>query len=241
MIVSIEEEYKSFLDDKRVALVGPSASTILSGNGPIIDSYDVVVRLNRALPIAENRINDVGIKTDVLYHSFQTTLGPEKEIDEDLWIECGVKYLCAVTHRDFGRNGLQNGVNAVKKYQIKWMDRDVFGRLDCHIISYANAGTWAIQDLLSYPIKELHIFGIDFMRHGYDPEYYKNDPAGWEMYKDIESIRKINGYHNVNGHFPDSQYQWFKNHVYGKDKRVKIEKYFEDMLNDPNYDSLYEG
>jgi len=228
---NIEEEYKSFLHDKRVALVGPSASTNFSGNGKTIDSYDVVVRLNRSLPIDSYKVGDIGRRTEVLYHCFQTTLGPEKEIDEDLWMKCGVKFLCAVTHRDFHLNAPQDGLKAIKKYKIKWMDHEVFGRLDCHIHGHANAGTLAIQDLLSYSIKELHIFGIDFMRYGYDLDYYRDDPNILEQVKNGTFI---------GGHHPDPQYRWFKNHVYGKDKRVKVEKYFEDMLNDPNYDSLYE-
>ena len=47
--ISEEERYKDFLKGKRVALVGPSKTVMMQENGQLIDSYDIVVRLNNML------------------------------------------------------------------------------------------------------------------------------------------------------------------------------------------------
>ena len=70
LIRSKDPEYYKFLYNKRVAIVGPSINTLNSNQGKNIDSYDIVVRLNKSLPIPKNKVKDIGYKTDILYNSF---------------------------------------------------------------------------------------------------------------------------------------------------------------------------
>ena len=44
---------------------------------------------------------------------------------------------------------------------------------------------------------------------------------------------------NPDRHDPDSQYLFFKNVLYANDDRIKIDDYFEQILNDPSYDTMY--
>ena len=60
-----KEEYSHFLDDKTVALVGPAKSIEGLENGDLIDSCDVVVRLNYA---KIKNTKDSGTRTDVIYY-----------------------------------------------------------------------------------------------------------------------------------------------------------------------------
>ena len=47
-------DYKNFLKGKKVCLVGPSATIKNLSQKNKIDSYDVVVRINKALPVHDN-------------------------------------------------------------------------------------------------------------------------------------------------------------------------------------------
>jgi len=59
-----EEEYGRFLKDKRVMLIGPAKSSGGQATKDLIDSYDVIVRIND-LP---ERYDGSEPKTDVVYY-----------------------------------------------------------------------------------------------------------------------------------------------------------------------------
>ena len=61
--------YYNMLCNKRVAIVGPSCNTENTNQGKKIDNYDIVVRLNKSIPIPKKRYKDIGSKTDILYNS----------------------------------------------------------------------------------------------------------------------------------------------------------------------------
>ena len=65
-----EKEYKNFLKDKRVAIVGPAKSVTFQKNGSFIDDFDIVVRIcNTEGSLDLSRHNEyIGTKTDVLYN-----------------------------------------------------------------------------------------------------------------------------------------------------------------------------
>lgn len=52
---------------KAVAIVGRSAKLIGSGQGKLIDSFDVVVRVNTILPLKEDMADDIGKRADIVY------------------------------------------------------------------------------------------------------------------------------------------------------------------------------
>lgn len=61
---------------KRVAIVGKAGSIIGSGEGKLIDSYDIVVRVNQKLPLDPKLHPDMGSRTDILYtnHGISSTI-----------------------------------------------------------------------------------------------------------------------------------------------------------------------
>jgi len=58
----------SLLENKNIALVGPSQSIINTGFGLEIEHHDLVVRLNHQWPINNNLKSDIGERMDILYH-----------------------------------------------------------------------------------------------------------------------------------------------------------------------------
>ena len=58
-------------NNKRIAIVGPASSALENENGFLIDGFDYVVRINKAL-ITWNTENEkfLGTRTDILFHNF---------------------------------------------------------------------------------------------------------------------------------------------------------------------------
>ena len=61
--------YNKLLSNKKVALVGPSSNTLHTKQFDKIESYDLVVRLNKTFDIPFSRQIDIGRRTDILYNS----------------------------------------------------------------------------------------------------------------------------------------------------------------------------
>jgi len=92
-IAENRKNYKEYLKGKRVVIVGPAPSIVGSDQRDLIDSYDVVVRLNRALPVPEHLKKDVGTRTDVLYNCMNPSNECGGRIDVDFLLKSGVKFL----------------------------------------------------------------------------------------------------------------------------------------------------
>jgi hypothetical protein len=95
---SLAQEYAEYMHDKRVVIVGPAASLQGRKQGKLIDSHDVIVRINLDCPVPKDMNEDRGTGTDVLYHVlfspavhrnlFDHSL---KQVDE--WKRDGVKFM----------------------------------------------------------------------------------------------------------------------------------------------------
>ena len=57
--ITIDDSYKSFLRNKRVAIVGPSSNTDGTKQCKLIESYDIVVRLNKTFNISLRKQVDI--------------------------------------------------------------------------------------------------------------------------------------------------------------------------------------
>jgi hypothetical protein len=102
--------------NKRVAIVGPADSAYEQENGRIIDSYDFIVRMNKAL-VTWNPINEkyLGTRTDVLFHNFHENVdsGGGGPIDWKLFRNFGVQFLIQPR---FDKEGWRLMFNYFKKY-----------------------------------------------------------------------------------------------------------------------------
>ena len=72
------ELFVNYLKDKTIALIGPAESIIGTKKGHIIDQFDIVVRLNKSLPLPKKMSEDIGSRTDILYNSLNTIDFPSR-------------------------------------------------------------------------------------------------------------------------------------------------------------------
>jgi len=155
-----QDDYYRFLEGKRVVIVGPAETMIGSEQGSLIESYDVVVRLNtviKSMPFEPSLQRDIGERIDVLYLSgvnvfqlvIQSNILPKfmrhrnarliKREKKRKNIPEHICEICSVSH------------GAELRYELE---------------ATPTTGICAIYDLLLYPIKELYVTGFTFFQGG---------------------------------------------------------------------------
>jgi len=218
---NISNEYTNLLKGKRVAVVGPAPHIRGTKQRELIDSYDIVVRINKALPIPANLVEDVGTKTDILYNC----LNPWEECggayNVDMWKKEGAQWVvCPYPpipphfSKDI-KNFMEYNKNRVP---FRYFPIGPYQELEKTLGTRPNSGYLAIIDLLMHDIEELYITGFSFFKGGYLPEYrQKNEQQVMEfMAKGC-------------GHKQTPQIEHFKS-IMRKDSRIKVDKFLEDML-----------
>ena len=167
--------FYKYVEGKTIALVGPAQSILGTNKGSIIDKFDLVVRLNKSIPLPSNIRDDIGSKSDIIYNSLNTTDFPgENNLNPKLYKKYGVKFVC--TSYPFNHNVFHDDIlNYVYKYKfelpLKVMSDLKFKNFEKSLGTRPYTGTCAIMDLLSYPIKYLYITGLDFYQTKYYSEY----------------------------------------------------------------------
>jgi hypothetical protein len=179
-LILLVKHFRSFdfsiLRGKRVAIVGPADSAYATGKGKYIDGFDYVVRVNRA-PYLVNTgkyDQDIGSKTDILYHSFyENDESGGGILDLEMYRKQGLKYL--INPRNC-KLGYQTTLVFYRKYNIR---QDVYtlpGNLHSIICkpfgkSRPTIGFMALASLLLSDVSELYITGFTFYRTDFGAGY----------------------------------------------------------------------
>lgn len=251
--LKVNEQLSTYLKDKRVAFVGPAPYMKGLGQGKLIDSYDVVVRIQHGIPNEE----DYGTRTDIIQSCLNSNYGPPVvEHIKLLAEEERPKFIiCNDTASEIKTNGVWAMVDEI--YESKFSELNVpfvhlknkdstWDRWALYWEIYAkqhiekfdkgvytiysanfNSGYGALNMLLAYPIKELAVFGLDFYSGGVP----QTDEGKYnKQYTDTYGPSGTpNGPDKVL-HDQLSQMMHCKN-VLLKDKRFKLDKPVLSMLN----------
>lgn len=171
------ELYANYLKGKRVAIVGPAPSILNSKQKEKLENFDVIVRLNKAVPVPADLFEDIGTRTDVLYNCMNPSQECGGFIDIDLLHKHKVKFLvapyCEYKEYRFGNDVLDFAERNLKSnapISFCHIDKTLFARL-MEIMKLPNTGINAIIDVLQHDIKELYITGLTFFRGGYIKQY----------------------------------------------------------------------
>tara|TARA_Y100000389_G_scaffold192160_1_gene219326 strand:- start:2636 stop:3322 length:687 start_codon:yes stop_codon:yes gene_type:complete len=224
------KEYEDFLKDKRVCLVGP-APTVKDIEGNLyknkqeqidkIESYDVIVRLNIALPMPPSLAEYVGSRTEIIYNCMSPDPESGGYINIDFlkekisWIVASLPAKHPFTQDIIGfyqRN--QNTIN------FTTVELDYFNELEQKMQTRPNTGVIAILDMLACDIKEIFITGMTFFRGGYVKEY--------RGYNEQEVLSRMAVHKN---HRQEPQLAYMKE-ILSSDPRVKMDKYLQDIINE---------
>lgn len=213
-------EYNNFLKSKRVVLVGPSPSLDNSGKGKFIDSFDIVVRLNKGYPVKGEVTTDIGSRTDIHYHCFHESEKCGGKIHYDLMERDNIYVCCPYPkyvnpfHKDIVRFE-QN------KKDLRFHSIDTNLYLECarKMATRPNSGIGAILDILSHDILELYVTGFTFFKDGWRKTYKSESimESGWKE-------KQFNG-----THAQKPQMDAIRNLT--QDPRLKLDDVMKGILN----------
>jgi hypothetical protein len=209
MTFKYDKSYAKLLNNKSVAIVGPSPSIIGKRRGKLIDSCDIVVRMNRAIPVSSKLKKDIGSRTDILYNCLKEGDRNGGKIDIRLWEKNGIKFISSpYPMLDFSKDDIEsfirknNGRLRFHKFPVK-----LYKLLEAELGTRPNTGFLAIIDLLFFNIKSLYVTGITFGIDGYYKEYL-----------DI-SLKEYMKMANGKNHKQNPQFLYIKNKIFNIDNR----------------------
>jgi len=191
---------------KRIAVVGPASSAFQTGKGAYIDSFDLVIRINKsALTVdAGKHPTDIGSRTDILFHCFLENLhsggGP---LDFAMYERQGIRF---VINPRYEWSGVRNSFNFYKRYRTAQptylLSRKLFGKINRSLGGYRpTTGYSALYALLESDFAELYITGFTFFKTAYG-DGYRDDMKGANQ---ARAFMEGVGLHN-----PDAEFGEFK-------------------------------
>ena len=198
-------DLQKLLKGKRVAIVGAADSAFNTGKGSYIDSFDIVIRINKApllLKTGQWR-NDIGAKTNILFHSFfeneKSGGGP---LDMDLYDTLGVTHL---VNPISVYSGYRVTFNFYKKYlmarTVYALPHSMYMRIQHKLDKFRpTIGYSALISVLETEFSELYITGFTFFKTAFGSGY-RND---MKEAPQVQQYIKSNGLHD-----PDLEYRNF--------------------------------
>ncbi|MGV0923052.1 glycosyltransferase family 29 protein [Empedobacter tilapiae] len=218
---------ENWFKGKRVAIVGGADSVFNEKFGEYIDSFDVVVRINKGVEVIEQQKEYVGTKTDVLFHAFYERVNDKgsSPITPLLWKKNSVRTIIFSHNFDCSDYSKRNFTDilfktkgSLKFSQVKkyLYDKNMKG-----IAPYSpTTGFIAINTIFNCLPKEIYITGITFFKTPHQKDY-RNTP-----YKSWEKLFK-NG---SSKHNPEAEYEYVKK-LYLKNKYlIKPDKILKDIF-----------
>lgn len=249
---------KNYFENKSIAVVGPSPHLAGLDYGKLIDTYDLVIRINE-LGVVPQMEKDYGSRTDIC---FLTLTEESIEIYSKMKKEVNFDSLQLVVHprHKFNLNPI---TNSGKTKNIIEFFKNLEISIDFHHIEepsfekrceffkcFPSTGSLAIYEILQYNFSKLFICGFSFYttKYKYSPkgmEYYRIPKqnqhkhnyrwSGHNTQQEVKVLRSIIKKHqNIDGDYLFRKIILSKSNLYFKVRRFVIYK-----LNLDNYKNLF--
>ena len=230
-------QLKEYLKNKRVIIIGPSNSLLKKKNRELIDTFDVVVRVNRGIEPIKSYSEYIGTRTDILYNCLLEHPDNGGIIDIEFLKTNNLKYIVfhpEVSYEGQATNKIPKHINKKtlqnlnKNFKLNMIDYNKYNTISKQLKCRPNTGFIAIFDLLSYDIKELYITGYTF--------YLDNFMEGYKDHLDKKDFNKRN--FNSKRHIQENMFQFLKSQK-NKNKKIKTDEVLTQILElknlqDPN-------
>jgi len=215
------ENYGNFLRGRSVALIGPAPTIAGSNQSEYINSFDVVIRLNKAIPIPKSIADDTGARCDVLYNCLNKDPESGGILNLDQLEKAGIKWVCcpyAPTEDGFKRDieyfvKINNG-----RFPFHHIDTKLYLNMQSEVKCRPNTGIGTIVDILNYRISQLYITGFTFFKGGYHKDY-----RGY-------SEKHVMDFMASHGNHKQAPQENLIRSLYKKDKRIIVDKALKKIL-----------
>ena len=196
------EEFQKLLENKKICLVGPAEylDKEFENHGKIIDSYDVVIRVNNFINIDDSLFKNFGKRIDILFTSLwydlrATNCHEEAYSKEKINKSLLIYYQNGRLRKLFFSFFLTNDNITICEQPKKNSDELL------KLIEHPTTGMIAIFECLKCSPEELYItgftFGGDKKHKSYVDKYYKF----WTPEKKVVNEKGFAGIHNVSSEF----------------------------------------
>ena len=227
----LDEDYASFLENKTVALVGPASYLTKLEIGDLINSYDIVVRVNRGLELIKDYEKNLGSRTDILYNCGIKSPDNGGSLDCEFYKQKGVKWISTIPHSDYNGKCTANNLNPMvdekfikqsrKDFSFHLMDWHLYSDLNKKVKCRSNTGFAAIFDLLNHNPKSLLICGYSFYLDSFAKGYKKGCKWSEEKFSKECFVSKR--------HIQPNQWKVLKD-FYEEDERIHTDSVLEKIL-----------
>jgi hypothetical protein len=217
----MDSSFKDFVNNKKIAVIGPAPSA-MSNNKDDIESYDIIMRFNSAVPVPVECQYHIGSRTDILCNCLEEHPVSGGHIDPVMWYDNGVKWILSpypklsFTEKNIERFQTLN----TKNIPLEIFDKNKYIVLEKTLRTRPNSGLLGILHLLSFDVSKIYVTGFTFGRGG----YYKGYKAGITA----EQYNKL-----ANGpyHTQKPQEDYFK-HLYKTNKNIIVDDTLKGIISE---------
>jgi hypothetical protein len=209
------------LKNKKVIIVGPCKSLVNKNKGVFIDSFDIIVRIKKGYPILENRTNDLGSKTDLLYSNLRMD-NNTNNLEKTHIIQMNNNNVLLVypqplvkpyllRYNFFKKQYPKQNIVINKKYE----NYNNFKKI-CN--AEPTIMTFAIMHLLQFDLESLTCIGFSFRENGYLEEYKTIEQDKESFERTYLSVYKSHNLENEKKHFfnllkSDTRLKYIDTHI----------------------------
>jgi len=232
----LDEDYLSYISNKKVALVGPASYLNTLNIGKLIDSYDIVVRVNRGLDVISNYPENVGTKTDILYNCGIKKMDNGGDLNIEFYKSQGVKWISTIPYSDYNGNCHNNSLHSMvdknfideakANFNFHLMDWHNYSHINKHVKCRSNTGFAAIFDLLNHKPSELFICGYSFYLDSFIKGYKDGCDRDEEEFAKQCFVSKR--------HVQPSQWGYLKK-IFSKEKKLTADSVLSQILKMENF------
>ena len=227
----INNKYQDYLNGKKVALVGPAEYLTKLNTGKYIDSFDVVVRINRGTEVINKYFDSIGSRTDILYNCLIKSPDNGGDIKVKEYKKNKIKWIATTPSPYLNEGSKPNELHkmvswfTVFKLKLNFnfhiMDQKKYSLINKKVESRANTGFASIFDLLNHDISKLYITGFSFYLDNFMPGYKSGCERDEEEFAKQCFVSKR--------HKQEPQWRYLKE-IFQKDKRIEVDKILKKIL-----------
>ena len=190
--VKISKKFNNYLKDKKVVIVGPSPYLVGKKKGEFIDSFDVVIRMNKGWKMTSDQFEDYGSKTTIRWHCMSEHINAGGPFNIEEMIDHKVEWLASQFPRNldyFHFDNIKFEEENKNRMNFHYFS-DLIYFLNIHraLETRPNVAPTAIAELINYDIKNIHLMGCTFFLDGYHKGYHnhKKQEEGRGVYEDAK-------------------------------------------------------
>lgn len=221
-VFSIKKNFKN----KRIAIVGAADSVFDEKNGDFIDSFDIVIRINKAALVWDKEKSDyLGSKFTFLFHSFfENEYSGGGSVDFEKFKKMGI---AKIINPNYTREGLKTHLNFYKRHlrlrRTFILAPKIRATITKELKSYVpTVGFSALMAVLMSDCAEIYITGFTFFKTPYQVGYRR------ELTDPVKNQRHLEkqGVHN-----PDLEFEVFKKYLdLTSCENIKIDKALSALI-----------